>query len=130
MLLILLSSAASYLSSLPKDCEEILSTHAAAGVLDRGVPSSSQQTPSTPPLSIVLYVLCNNLLHTTNSTPCNGGAAGYPVFAPSEGPPDPAGTDDGLECFRMMRVFSELLNGEDIPSFIRERIVLQVLNYL
>jgi len=31
-----------------------------------------------------------------------------------------------LDCFKVMRAISELLEGEDLPLFIKERIVFQV----
>ena len=132
LFILLLSVSGTYLSSLPKDGEEILSDYAAPNVVDRNVPASSQLSPSTPPLSIVLYVLCNNLLHTTNASSYgSGGGVTSPPFASTEGSsPVTANSSDNLECFKIMRAFSDLLKGEDLPLFIRERIVLQVTNVL
>ena len=118
-------STVTYLASLPQTCEEILSVNAAAGVLDRGVPVSAQPTPFTPPLSIVLYVLCDNLLHTTNTAPWSRGA-GPLALAALQGPPGQSEGESCLDCFKIMGIISELLESEEIPPFIRERIVIQV----
>ena len=48
------------------------------------------------------------------------------MFASSEALPFPTSADDGLECFRIMRILSELLEDEGVHPFIRERIVFQV----
>ena len=42
------------------------------------------------------------------------------------GPANSRSREERMECLRTMRAFSELLENEDIPPFIRERIVLQV----
>lgn len=34
--------------------------------------------------------------------------------------------EEKMVCLKTMKAFSELLESEDIPTFIRERIVLQV----
>ena len=93
--------------------------------------SSSQErsfpTPQTPPLSIVLYVLCNNLQSVASpSTPTNTLAGVGLKHAGGAAPAASTSREERMECLRTLRAFSELLESENVPPFVRERIVLQV----
>ena len=122
-----LSPAVSYLASLPKDSEELLSNYTSSSYHDRS--SSSTQAfsnPQTPPLSIVLYVLCNNLQLLTSPAPTSSPPLNPSEPASSSSSSNSAGQEERMECLRLMKVLSELLSSDGIPTFIRERLVVQV----
>lgn len=111
---------ASYLSSLPKDSEELLSTCTSSH------DPVALNSPRTPPLSIVFYVLCNNLLRTANSAPVSSSTAGGVWLESPVTSTHSVSQEEKMECLNIIRAFSELLNSEDVPAFLRERTVLQV----
>ena len=123
---VLSACLASYLSSLPKESEEIVSNYTSVTSQDR----SSQgafSNPQTFPLSIVLYVLCNNLQSVASPATPTSTLAGMGLkHAEGAGPAAGSTREERMECLRTMRAFSELLESENIPPFIRDRIVLQV----
>lgn len=114
-------SLASYLSSLPKDAEEVISGYAPSASLDRN------GYPQTPPLSIVLYVLCNNLQRVSNPATSTSSLTGMHLDpAECANSANSASREERMECLRVIKAFSELLDSEDMPAFIRERAVVQV----
>lgn len=91
---------------------------------DRATQNSTFPSPQTPPLSIVLYVLCNNLQSVSHpTTPSNSPAGMHSEAADSA---SRTSQEERMECLRTIKAFSELLESEDVPAFTRERIVLQV----
>ncbi len=111
---------------MPKDGEEILSGYAAPNGVDRAVPSVVQPNTTTSPLSIVLYVLCNNLLQTTDTSSYGSGKAAFSPAMGTSTNPDSSSVGNNVECFKVMKAFSEMMKEEQVPLFIRERVVLQV----
>ena len=72
--------------------------------------SSGNSTNQTPhPLSIVLYVLCDSLLLSNAS---KGDRS----------------QNERLRSFRILHTLSELLVDEGIPEFIRNRLLLQLVD--
>ncbi len=115
------SCVAPYLSSLPKDSEEIVSKY--TSVASQG---STFPTPQTPPLSIILYVLCNNLQSIANPTTSTSTLEGVGLKHVDGAGAASSSREERMECLKTIRAFSELLESENVPQFIRERIVLQV----
>ena len=112
----------SYLASLPKDSEEIVSGYTSSAHQDRNSHNLTFPSPQTPPLNIVVYVLCNDLQSMTRPDRPSGGVATDSA--------DSAKTnsvhEERMVCLKTMKAFSELLQNEEIPTFIRERLVFQV----
>jgi hypothetical protein len=113
--------AAPFLSSLPKDKEGILSGYTSSAAVDHNY------APPTPPLAIVLYVLCNNLQRVANpATPTSSLAGMHLDPAECANSANSASREERMECLRIMKAFSELLDSEEVPTFIQERLVVQV----
>lgn len=103
------------------DPEEIVSSYAPSATLDRNC------NPQTPPLSIVLYVLCNNLQRVANpATPTSSLAGMHLDPAECANSANSASREERMECLRIMKAFSELLDSEEVPAFIQGRLVVQV----
>ncbi len=116
--------AASYLSSLPEDSEEIISTYSSSAYQDR---SGQNSKPRTPPLSIVLYVLCANLHRVAKpATPTSSLTGLHPDPSGCASSANSVSCKERMECLRTMKVFSQLLDSEDLPEFVQERLVVQV----
>lgn len=117
----------SYLSSLPQDPDELISEYTQASQ-DRQ--NATLYTPQTPPLNIVLYVLCNNLQRVANPAMPSSSLAGMHTDpAECANSANSASREDKMECLKVMKAFSELLDSQDVPACIRERLVVQVGTY-
>ena len=124
-----LIQTATYLSSLPSDNEELLSTYAPSFMMSHDPPSthhtthhssshhSSSSTSSssssinqtTHPLSIVLYVLCDSLFLSSNNN-------------------NHQNQNERLRSFHILHALSEMLMDEGIPECIRNKLLLQLVD--
>lgn len=121
------SVTGTYLSSLPSDNEELLSTytpsflmsHDPANTHHTAHHSSSYHSSSssnnlninqaTYPLTIVLYVLCDSLLLSSSNK-------------------NEQSQEERLRSFHILHALSEMLMDEGIPDFIRSKLLLQLVD--
>lgn len=106
----------SFLSNLPTNDEDLLTTHTSS-TPSQDYPTSTQPITPLTPVSIVLYVLCNNPLDTTNTADRKFNSKFSNKLRHSKAL---------QESFQVLLTFSELLSSEDIPEFIQRKLVLQV----
>ena len=105
----------SLLSTLPTNDEDLLTSHTNSTPSQDFPTATHPPTPSTP-VSIVLYVLCNNPLVTNNMSDRKFN----PKFAKLNN------SESIQESFQVLLTFSELLSSVEIPEFIQRKMVLQV----
>ena len=102
-----------------------MSDYASSTHQDRS--GSTFSNPQTPPLNIVLYVLCNNLQRVANpATPTSALAGMHQDPSECANSANSLSREERMECLRTVKAFSELLDSEDISAFVRERLVVQV----
>ncbi len=106
----------SFLSNLPTTDEDLLTAHTSSAP-SREYPCSTQPLTPPTPVSIVLYVLCNNPLDASNTTAERKLNSKFAKLKHSK---------TLQESFQVLLTFSELLSSEEIPEFIQRKLVLQV----
>ena len=104
----------SFLSNLPESDEDLLSTRVNSAPQE--YPSSTQPLTPPTPVSIVLYVLCDNPLDASNMADKKFNSKLTKL----------KNSKTMQESFQVLLTFSELLSSEDIPEFIQRKLVLQV----
>ncbi len=104
------------LSNLPTSDEDLLTNHTSSTPPQQDYPTSTQPIAPPTPVSIVLYVLCNNPLDTTNTSDRKLNFK-FPKLKQ---------TKSLQESFQVLLTLSELLSSEEIPEFIQRKLVVQV----
>lgn len=104
----------SFLSNLPTSDEELLSTRVNSPPQE--YPSSTHPLTPPTPVSVVLYVLCDNPLDASNTADKKFNSKLTKL----------KNSKTMQESFQVLLTFSELLSSEDVPEFIQRKLVLQV----